>query len=132
MIDEIILNYIIIFLVLEIYEIQWQKAQTIMGMLARMYHHYSKSIFLFLIMHPTFYFAIGFMILSDYNFYATLLFSIKAIDIVMKIVLIKQVFIDKDISPELSLTLLTPFNNLLLYISLIFYPILIYMSIPLS
>lgn len=128
MIDELILNYIFIFLILEIYEVQWQKAQTIMGMLARMYQHYRKSIFLFLIMHPTFYFAIGFMIISEYNMYAVIIFSIKVTDIVMKIVLIKQVFIDKKISQQLMLTLLAPFNSLLLYVGLVLYPVLIYLT----
>ena len=129
MIDEIILNYIFLFLVLEIYEVQWQKAQTLLGMLARMYQHYSKSIFLFFIMHPTFYFAIVFMILSDYNIYAVVLFLIKAIDMAIKLMLIKQVFIDKELSQELALTLLRPIGSLLPYIGLIAYPPLIYLAI---
>ena len=63
MIDDLILNYILLFIILEIYEISWQKAPSIMGMLIRMYKYYSKSIFLFLLMQPTFYFAIGFAML---------------------------------------------------------------------
>ena len=94
MINDMILNYIILFILLEVYELQWQKATTMIGMLARMYEHYKKSIFLFLIMHPTFYFSIFFMLVTEYNFYAVLLFSIKILDIGMKIMLIKQVFID--------------------------------------
>lgn len=129
MIDDLILNYIYLFLLLEIYEVQWQKAQTLMGMLARMYQYYSKSIFLFFIMHPTFYFAIVFMILSDYNIYAIVLFLIKAVDIAIKLVLIKQVFIDKKLSQELALALLSPLNSLLPYIGLIAYPPLIYLAL---
>ena len=41
--NEIVLNYIIILIVLEVYEAQWQKAQTMMGMLARMYEHYQRN-----------------------------------------------------------------------------------------
>ncbi|MEA1982781.1 MAG: hypothetical protein U9N39_04485, partial [Campylobacterota bacterium] len=106
--------------------VQWQKANTIIGMLARMYSHYQKSIFIFLVMHPTFYFAMALMVLSDYNTYALTLFSIKAVDIATKIVLIKKVFIDKNIDEELTLTLLAPLNKFLPYIGVALYPILIY------
>jgi len=128
MIDDTLLSYIFIFVLLEIYEAQWQKATTLIGMLARMFESYKKSIFIFLVKHPTFYFAIWFMMLSDYNIYAVSLFAIKTLDIATKIVLMKRVFIDKDISPELSLTLLTPLNKYLPYIGLIAYPPLIFLA----
>ncbi len=129
MINDVVLNYILLFLFLEIYELQWQKAQTIMGMLARMYQHYSKSIFLFLIMHPTFYFAIGFMVLNDYNIYAVTLLLIKALDMITKISLIKQVFIDENLSDEMTLALLAPINKFVLYMGLVIYLPLIYLSL---
>ncbi|WP_324173020.1 hypothetical protein [Sulfurimonas sp.] len=129
MINEVVLNYILLFIFLEIYELQWQKAQTIMGMLARMYQHYSKSIFLFLIMHPTFYFAIGFMVLNDYNIYAVTLLLIKSLDMITKISLIKQVFIDENLSDEMTLALLAPINKFILYMGLVIYLPLIYLSL---
>ena len=129
MIDEYVLNYIIIFMVLELYEVLWQKATTLIGMLARMYQHYHRSVFVFLLMHPTFYFLLAFMMLNDYNIYAVLLLSIKTMDIVMKLILIKQVFIDKEISSEMSMMLLTPIHKFLPYIGLVAYPPLIYMAL---
>ena len=127
MINEIALNYIIIFVFLEIYEVQWQKANTLIGMLARMYEHYKKSIFIFLVMHPTFYFASAFMVLTDFNVYAVTLFSIKAIDIATKIALIKKVFIDKELSTELTLALVAPMNKYLPYVGVLAYPVFIYL-----
>ena len=129
MINELILNYIIIFVLLEIYEVQWQKAQTMIGMLARMYAHYKKSIFVFLIMHPTFYFSIFFMLATDYNQYAIFLFSMKALDIAMKMLLIKQVFIEKKVTQEVSQALLAPLNKFLPYIGIVFYPSLILLAL---
>jgi len=79
-------------------------------------------------MHPTFYFSIVFMMLSEYNVYATMLFFLKTLDIVMKIVLIKQVFIDKELTPEMTYALLSPINPLLPYIGLIAYPSLIFLA----
>ena len=127
--NELALNYIFLFLFLEIYEVQWQKAQTLMGMLARMHRRYEKSIFLFLIMHPTFYFAIGFMILSEYNVYAITLFVIKAVDVAMKIVVINKVFVEKELTQELTLALLTPLRKWFPYIGLIAYPPLIFLAL---
>ncbi|QSZ40976.1 hypothetical protein GJV85_02210 [Sulfurimonas aquatica] len=129
MINELILNYLIIFVFLEIYEVWWQKANTVMGMLAKMYQHYSKNIFLFFIMHPTFYFAIFFMMMSDYNGYGITLFLIKTADMVLKLILIKQIFIDKEISKELTLAILAPLHPLLPYIGIGLYPPLIYMAL---
>ena len=122
------LSYIFIFILLELYESQWQKATTLVGMLARMFEFYNKSIFIFLLKHPTFYFAIWFMILTDYNIYALSLFAIKMLDIGTKIFLMKKVFIDKDISEELSLTILTPLNKYLPYVGVIAYPPFIYLA----
>jgi len=129
MIDEVILNYILLFVILEIFEISWQKAPNIMGMLIRMHKHYSKSIFLFLIMHPTFYFSIGFVLLTNYSTSSLILLFVKTLDIATKILLIEQVFIKREISQELSLALLTPINKLLPYLGVIIYPILILLAI---
>ncbi len=127
MFSDVLFNYIVVFIALEVYEVQWQKATTIIGMLARMYEHYQKSIFIFLVMHPTFYFAMALMVMSDYNVYAITLFSIKAVDIATKIVLIKKVFIDRDLSEELTLALLAPLNRFYPYIGVVLYPVLIYL-----
>lgn len=128
-IDEQILNYIVIFMALEFYESLWQKATTLLGMLARMYEHYSKSVFIFLLMHPTFYFLIAFLMLTDYNVYAVVLLSIKSMDIAIKLIMIKQIFIDKEITAEMSVMLLTPLHKFLPYIGLVAYPPLIYMAL---
>lgn len=129
MINETILNYVLLFVILEFYEITWQKASSVMGMLLKMYHYYSKSIFLFLIMQPTFYFSIGFAMLTDYCTASMILVFIKTADIATKILLIQQVFIKRELSQELTLILLAPINSFLPYIGLFIYPILIALSI---
>ncbi|ADN09371.1 hypothetical protein [Sulfurimonas autotrophica] len=117
------------YILLEIYEVQWQSAPTLMDMLSRMYTYYNKSIFLFLIMHPTLYFAIWLMILSDYNIYALVLFLLKAADIFTKLYFIKQIFIDKKISDELKIALSTQLDKYMPYIGLLIYPPLVYMAL---
>ncbi|MFA5453908.1 MAG: hypothetical protein WC272_01160 [Sulfurimonas sp.] len=129
MIDDLILNYVLLFVFLELYEITWQKAPSIMGMVIRMYRYYSKSIFLFLLMQPTFYFSIGFVMLSDYNVYAMILLFLKTVDVATKILLIEQVFIKRELSHDLSLILLAPINSFLPYLGLLIYPLLILLAL---
>lgn len=128
MIDDLILNYVVIFILLELFEINYQKAPTIMGMLINMYRYYSKSIFLFLIMQPTFYFSIGFAMLSGYNIFAMILLSIKTVDVLSKIILIEQVFTKRRLSHELSLVLLAPIDKFLPYLGLLIHPVLIILA----
>lgn len=129
MIDDLILNYVLLFVFLELYEITWQKAPSIMGMVIRMYRYYSKSIFLFLLMQPTFYFSIGFVMLSDYNVYAMILLFLKTVDVATKILLIEQVFTKRELSQDLSLILLAPINSFLPYLGLFIYPPLILLAL---
>ena len=121
--------YIVIYIAFELYEVQWQKADTMQGMLFRMYHYYKRSIFVFLLMHPTFYFATSFMIFTHYNIYALLLFAIKSADIATKLILMKQIFIDKELSSEMSMMLQTPIHWMLPYIGLTVYPFLFFFSL---
>jgi hypothetical protein len=129
MIEDLILNYILIFVFLELYEISWQRAPSIMGMIVRMNKYYSKSILLFLIMQPTFYFAIGFAILCDYDIFAMIFLFLKTADVATKILLIEQIFTKKSLSHEMSLILLSPIDSFLPYMGLIIYPILIALAI---
>lgn len=125
MIDDLILNYMLLFILLEFFEVSWQKAPTIMGMIIKMHRYYSKSIFLFLIMHPTFYFSIGFAMLTDLNIYAIILLFLKTLDVATKILLIEQIYTKRELSQELSLILLAHINNFLPYIGMFAYPLLI-------
>jgi hypothetical protein len=128
-IEDYIINYLVFYILLEIYEVQWQKAKTMAGMLARMYQYYKKSVFIFLLMHPTFFFVSGFMILSDYNVYAIILFVLKSLDIVTKLLLIKQLFIERDISEELSYALLAPLKEYVAYVGVFVYTPFVYMAL---
>ncbi|WP_246032233.1 hypothetical protein [Sulfurimonas crateris] len=119
------MNYLLLFILLEFFEVTWQKAPTIMGMIIKMHRYYSKSILLFLIMHPTFYFSIGFAMLTDLNIYALILLFLKTLDIATKILLIEQIYTKRELSQELSLILLAPINSFLPYIGLFLYPLLI-------
>ena len=127
--EEYVLNYVLLYVLLESYEIWWQKAGTLLGILARMYEQYRKNIWVFLLMQPTFYFGIIFVMLCDYNIYSVILISIKASDVLTKIVLLQKVFIQREVSVELSQVLLVPINQIFIYLGLIIYPVLIVLAL---
>jgi len=120
------LNFILIFIAMELYEVSWQKDTTVIGMLSKMYTYYKKSIFLFIFMHPTLFFSAFLMVLTNYNDYATFIFVAKFLDISSKLMMIKQVFLDKDISKEFSAMLFSPVHPITSYFGVLFYPIFIY------
>ena len=126
---NMILDYVILFTMLEIFEIAWQKSDTIMGMLNQMNKYYKKNILIFLAMHPTFSFSIGFAILTEYSLGSILLVSTKALDIIIKIIFIDKIFTKKELSHELSLIVLAPIDSYLPYMGLLIYPIFIIMAL---
>jgi hypothetical protein len=79
-------------------------------------------------MQPTFYFAIGFAMITEYNPYALTLLFIKTFDIATKIILLEKVFIKKELSYELDEALSTPLPKALLYIGILVYPLLILLA----
>ena len=125
---ESIYTWIVVYILLELYEVQWQKADTLMGMLLKMYQRYQSNMLIFLIMHPTFYFAIWLMMVTDASFGAIALLFIKVVDIATKIILIQQVFEKKELSQEMSVMLLAPLHPVMPYLGVFVYPPMVYMA----
>jgi hypothetical protein len=120
---------IMLYIALELFEIQWQKANTLMNILGQLYRYYHKNLILFFLMHPTYYFAIALAMITDLSFSAIALLFIKTIDMATKILLIQQVFEKKELSPEMSAMLLTPLSPLMPYLSIAVYTPLVYFAI---
>jgi len=60
---EPILLSVLLLGALELFEAWWQRSETLFGVLERGFGYYQKSIFLFFLMHPAFYF-IFFVVLA--------------------------------------------------------------------
>lgn len=88
---------------LEIIEANLQKASTLELMIERLYGYYKSSIFLFFLVHPTFYFVLFVSIYTEVlNFYMVAILVIKIFDIFFKIEMIKQRFIYQKMDAELA------------------------------
>ena len=124
---EILTQLITIMIVLELMEASLQKATTLGGMIEKLYVYYNKSIFLFFMIHPTFYFTLFVSLyLNIVNFYIIVILLIKTFDIFFKIELIRQRYYQKEMDKELEgmLTLkMAPWMGLLgifMYVTLLF------------
>jgi len=129
MINENIMIFLLLYAVLEVYEVLWQKGDRVVDMLGRIYRYYHKSVFLVLLMHPTFYFAIFFTLYTQYNGYAMALFVVKGVDVATKLILVKQVFVDRDIPDDVAMMLQIELGNIFPFIGLVVYLPLIYMAL---
>ena len=124
---EILTQLITIMIVLELMEASLQKAKTLGGMIEKLYVYYNKSIFLFFMIHPTFYFTLFVSLyLNIVNFYIIVILLIKTFDMFFKIELIRQRYYEKEMDKELEgmLTLkMAPWMGLLgifMYVPLLF------------
>jgi hypothetical protein len=88
---------------LELIEAYFQRAGTLAEMIDKLYVYYNKSIFLFFLMHPTFYFVLCVALYFDvFNFYIIVILLFKTFDIFFKIEMIKQRYKGELIDPELE------------------------------
>ena len=120
---------ILLYIALELFEVQWQKADTLMGVLGNLYRYYKQNLLLFFIMHPTFYVGIAVAMISDLAFSAIALVFIKTMDIATKIILIQQVFEKQELNAEMSSVLLAPLHPFMLYFSVVVYTPLVYLAL---
>jgi len=100
---NIVIQLIVIMIFLELIEAYFQRAGTLAEMIDKLYVYYNKSIFLFFLMHPTFYFVLCVALYFDvFNFYIIVILLFKTFDIFFKIEMIKQRYKGELIDPELE------------------------------
>ena len=100
---NILTQILLLMIMLEIIEANLQKASTLELMIERLYGYYKSSIFLFFLVHPTFYFVLFVSIYTGVlNFYMIAILVIKVFDIFFKIEMIKQRFIYQKMDAEVA------------------------------
>ena len=126
-----ILETLIIALVLaELFEAITQRSDTLLDMLKKLYSYYDKSIFLFFMMQPSFY-VILFASLSTgvLNVSMVFLLALKIFDMFYKMELIKKVFMEQNISKELTEMLVWKIPTWFFLMGLSMYPPLLYYAL---
>jgi len=122
------LTFTLILLTLELFEAFVQHAPTLGGVIERLYGWYRKSIFLFFLVHPTFYFILYVVMETGVlNFYMIVIIAMKIFDIFYKLELIKGIYIKQQIPAEMAAMLEWRIpswfflTGVLLYVPLLYY-----------
>ena len=103
---ENVLLFVVILILLELFEATMQRADTLYGVMEKLYAWYSKSVFLFFLIHPAFYFTLFVVMITDtFNIYMVLLLTLKVFDIFYKLELIKKIFIQQNVPQDMAVML---------------------------
>jgi hypothetical protein len=124
------LLFTIILLFAELFEAYIQRAETLLGVLEKLYAYYQKSIFLFFLIQPGFYFILCIVILTGVlNVSMIFLLSIKIFDLFYKIELIKKVFIKREVSQEIAQMLEWKMPSMFFLMGAALYPLLLFYAL---
>jgi len=100
---ENVLLFTFMLVMAELFEAYMQRSETLFGVLEKLYVYYDKSIFLFFLIQPGFYFILFIVLLTGVlNVSMIFLLALKIFDIFYKIELIKKVFIQREVSQEIA------------------------------
>ena len=115
---------------LELFEAFMQRADTLYGVMKKLYGWYSKSIFLFFLMHPAFYFTLFVVIVTDrLNIYIILLLAFKVFDLFYKLELIKKIFIQQKVPGDLAQMLEWKIPSWFFLMGVVLYPPLLFYAL---
>lgn len=115
---------------LELIEAYLQRAQTLFGVIERLYSYYKKSIFLFFIIQPGFYFTLLVVLVTGVlNFAMVSLLALKIFDIFYKLELIKHVWIERRVPEEITAMLTWEMPSWFFFIGSVLYPSLLFIAL---
>ena len=117
-----ILSLFLIFVALEFFESKWQKSDTLYGLLNNNFRIFQKNIFLYFLLHLTFFYTIFVSFyLNNFSFWMSSILIIKFLDISFKLSLMKK------LSNGTNIEEIIPFNMtmvpILRYMGVIIYPL---------
>lgn len=120
-----------LFIILELFESTWQRNNTFYGLIQNNFSIYKKNIFLYFLLHATFFYALFIaLVFNIFNFYISSIIILKFFDIVIKISIMKKLssnYLLEDIMPiNFNMTVIYSYFNLLLY------PFLLFMALSLK
>ncbi len=114
-----ILSLFLIFVAVELFEANWQKSDTLYGLLFNNYKIYQSNIFIYFLLNLGFIYSIFLVIyLQNSSFWMLSIVGVKFLDIVFKLNLmskISQKLPLEDILPDMKMNLLFRYMNAFIY-----------------
>jgi len=127
---ESVLQIIFALILLELLELYLHQANTLSDLIDKLYGYYRESIFLFFLVHPTFYFVLGVLIyFNAFNFYGITVLMLKVFDIFFRIELIKQRYYLPSMDAELKKMMEMKLTFSMKFLALFVHVPLLYMAI---
>lgn len=118
-----IIHFFFIFVAIELFESNWQKSSTLYGMLENNFLVYKRNIFLYFILHISFFYSIYLSISSNnFGFWMSSILALKFFDIIFKLSIMKK------LSDGINMDEIIPFDAnitaILRYLNVLIYPLL--------
>jgi len=121
---------ILILILLEIFEAWWQYSLNMELVLFKAYKYYRKSIFLFFLMHPAFYFTLFIILYTNIlNGWMIAILMFKTVDLFFKINIMKALFEDDNLNNDIRAVLKEPLSPIIFLTGLGLYPFLMFYGI---
>jgi len=114
-------SLLLIFVAVEIFESNWQKNDSLHGLIYNNYQIYKKNIFLYFILHISFFYSIGVSVyLNNFDFWMSSIVIVKFLDMAFKINMMKKLSSGLEIHEVMPMNVnMTP---LFRYFNVIIYP----------
>jgi len=127
---ETVLQIIFVLILLELLELYLHQANTLVELIDKLYGYYRESVFLFFLVHPTFYFVLGVLLyFNAFNFYGITVLMLKVFDIFFRIELIKQRYYLPNMDSELEKMMEMKLTFSMKFLALFTHVPLLYMAI---
>ncbi|AXX93256.1 hypothetical protein CPU12_12375 [Malaciobacter molluscorum LMG 25693] len=114
-----ILSLFFIFVAVELFETNWQKSQTIYGLLSNNLIIYNKNIFLYFLFNASFIYSIFLTIyLNNYNLLMLSIVGIKFFDISFKLSILNKLnngITFEEIMPNIKISFILRYFNVIAY-----------------
>jgi len=115
-----ILSLFLIFIALEFFESNWQKSDTLYGLIKNNFSIFQKNIFLYFLLHLTFFYTIFLSFyLNNFSFWMSSILIIKFLDISFKLTLMQKLSSGKEIEEimpmNIQMTIVFRYMNVLIY-----------------
>lgn len=121
-----ILSLLLIFVAIELFESNWQKSDTLYGLLDNNYQIYKKSLLLYFLLNGSFFYSIYLSIsLHNTSFLMLSIIAIKFFDMAFKLTLLRRIDMGYNIEEVIPNVIMTP---LLRYLNVVIYPVIFYFA----
>lgn len=113
------LSLLLIFIAFELFESNWQKSDSMYGLISNNFSMYKKSIFLYFTLHLSFFYTIFVSIyLNNFSFWMSSILVIKFLDIAFKLNMMQKLSnssLEEVMPINVKMTTFSRYINVLIY-----------------